>query len=59
MATIISCGTPYFFSARAKASAFRFQKAMPPLVRFLVTKIGRYWYQGFASAGRAMASKID
>ena len=59
MATIISLGTPYFCSARASASAFFFQNLMPPRVRFFVTKIGRYSYQGLPSAGRAMASNIE
>lgn len=58
--TMISAGTPYSFSARARSSACLFQKSTPRLMRASLMKIGRYSFHCLTrSAGREIASRID
>src|SRR3989338_464825 len=50
IATMISCGTPYFCSARRRVFGYLFQNSSPSLTRLRFTKIARYSSHGLYAA---------
>ena len=59
IATIISGGTPKRSAARVRECVCWCQNSTPRAIRFSVTKILRYLYQGLRSAGRRTASSTE